>query len=1127
MAINTVQSLANAPKIEGEFRSIQAELLKTEELIARVKEARLGANDLGFKDVAEAQAKYNKSQIDAAKATETLVKAQIQEENLAKARASRLLAEEKLRKAEADAVDKEAAAIARKAAADEKEAAALEKKAQAEAKAKALSGNNNVNAGVGQIAEEDITAIRNSAIKNKPIPFTVNQGPADSEAHLERTGTTVNETNLNEAAITNEANARKTNAVAIQEESAAKEKNAAATEENSAAEAALTGEYELQLTPLELAITKRDKLIKSNESLKKNQEEDKELLKAGTIDRIEYNKRMAESSAQVEINKTKIQSLNKEVKNEAILQDIANNYNVSANNTLEQLNAKLAITTLRYSKLTAEQKKGLQGQIITSEAKAIALQIDQQQKAIGNYTKNVGNYASGAYAGIRKIAQILPGIGIAGIFGLIFEGVASLLSSLKIFTGEAERTKTSIDGLTGVSKEAKDALKGMGETVSEIAEKSLKDLQSAVKKVNDELGLTPTVIENAQNTLKLLREEQDKYSTTIKNAKVADIFNPYQAGSDIRAITKIKGVTKAIDEQTKALNELQNKLATKEVIDFSKAMETADANLLKFQQTQNDTELGDAATLYARKRDLLKQNYDIQRSLTLKAYQDDIAAAVGSYAKEEAANRKFELAKQEDKVKFLRQDFLNERDNEERIRKATYDIRTLALKDEVDRNKAAAENESKTLPEIRIQSLRRYLEAQADIIDENEANEKAKLGLNSKEKLAIEEKYQAQRADLALAGGKQYLKIMVEASNEVSAADKLRAALEESDKKNRTGNGTLDNSNSSPFIQKDSALLRENLDYYERLNDAFGELNRQGDKFGLFITKFYKLGKNQSSEDYLKEIQKIKDAVKSLGTEVAGAIGDIFTNKFERQKNAIQDVIDKLDEQKAKDIEVAESGAGTEEEKAARVTAINAKADAQKTLLEKKQRDLDVRKAQFEKASAIASIILNTAIAVTSALTSKPPNLILAAIVGATGIIQAARAAAAPIPKYKGGITTAAGHPGGLMEVGDGGVREGLLFPDGSVGVTPNTSTVMNAPKGTKVYSRYETLLAALANKSLSVNGSGKLVENDSTENFDKLARRFERAIKNQPQANFRNMARHSYMLQKGHLFRNYLDANL
>ena len=52
------------------------------------------------------------------------------------------------------------------------------------------------------------------------------------------------------------------------------------------------------------------------------------------------------------------------------------------------------------------------------------------------------------------------------------------------------------------------------------------------------------------------------------------------------------------------------------------------------------------------------------------------------------------------------------------------------------------------------------------------------------------------------------------------------------------------------------------------------------------------------------------------------------------------------------------------------------------------------------------------------------------------------------IPEYATGVES---HQGGLAVVGDGGRSELVEMPDGSRYITPNTDTLVDLPKGTRV----------------------------------------------------------------------------
>ncbi|MGN8233237.1 hypothetical protein ACTHAL_001465 [Priestia flexa] len=58
------------------------------------------------------------------------------------------------------------------------------------------------------------------------------------------------------------------------------------------------------------------------------------------------------------------------------------------------------------------------------------------------------------------------------------------------------------------------------------------------------------------------------------------------------------------------------------------------------------------------------------------------------------------------------------------------------------------------------------------------------------------------------------------------------------------------------------------------------------------------------------------------------------------------------------------------------------------------------------------------------------------------------------VPEYASGTE---GHPGGLAILGDGGMKELYVTPTGQMGMSPATDTLMNLPRGTKVFSGPQT----------------------------------------------------------------------
>jgi hypothetical protein len=204
--------------------------------------------------------------------------------------------------------------------------------------------------------------------------------------------------------------------------------------------------------------------------------------------------------------------------------------------------------------------------------------------------------------------------------------------------------------------------------------------------------------------------------------------------------------------------------------------------------------------------------------------------------------------------------------------------------------------------------------------------------------------------------------------------------------------------------------------------------------------------------------QEYAQAANNILRETVTLAGSIGEAGFIKDKNAIQEQINLLESKKQKEIEVANQTITNEQDKAAAITTINARAAAQREQLEMKQRRIEEQRARFEKAMTIASLFQATSLAVLNTL--KDPKLIalginvpMAYAAGVIGALQIASVLVRPIPKFKDGTKNS---PEGLAIVGDGGRPEVVETPGGKTYLTPATDTLTYLQKGSKVYSSIE-----------------------------------------------------------------------
>jgi tape measure domain-containing protein len=124
---------------------------------------------------------------------------------------------------------------------------------------------------------------------------------------------------------------------------------------------------------------------------------------------------------------------------------------------------------------------------------------------------------------------------------------------------------------------------------------------------------------------------------------------------------------------------------------------------------------------------------------------------------------------------------------------------------------------------------------------------------------------------------------------------------------------------------------------------------------------------------------------------------------------------------------------------------------------EQRRKEIAAREFKAKKQQAIFNIALDTAQAIIS-IWAQVPKVdfgvsagLLSAFVGALGLAQIAMVQSQPVPAFKdGGV-----HDGGAMLVNDGkgsNYKETIQTPDGKIYQPKERNVIMNAPKGTKIF---------------------------------------------------------------------------
>lgn len=805
-----------------------------------------------------------------------------------------------------------------------------------------------------------------------------------------------------------------------------------------------------ELSVLQQNIILRDDLKNKITKLNTTSKEDNALFKAGSITKAEYNKRLVESQTRVSVYKTKVQELNRVIKEDIILEGRAGDAykQLSAEYNKASLAAKNYQVTLGKTHPTTVAA--------VKHAASLNKELKTIDKNVGQTGRNVGNYGAALnkfLTPLRTAANILPGLGMSGIILGIGTAITTLVSALAKMGKEFDRSAV--------------AKKNFEEATAKSIETSAKEIVT----IDGLVAVAKNENLTREERNKAVKQLQDQYPSYLKNITLEKINSEEatKAINDLKDAVLQKAIADAYAEKIAVLvikqAETKRKIDKEELKDLNDAI--AFRNKLGEARRTGDKATESALLRYGRLTDVTAKNinkYNKELSNTgeeledLKAEYDlAVAGSIKLTTTQEKAGKKG-------------------KDTAEANRKALFEILKAELEFQKEVELSKANDQTRAL-ESRLLALENYGRLSTRLIDEQAKFEKGAKDLTKTEVLKIEK-------DKFIALEKLY----IDFNEKVISVTKNFAARYDA--------------SVTDLMKTVSNKIPPEL---QKILDKFAGAQKAAIK---------------KHKDDLKELNKdIKKAAADLASELQGLFFDIFTNDIERQKNAVQDQIDLLDLQKQKEIELANQTITNAQDKADAIAVIEARAAAKKQQLELKQRQLDQQKARFEKARTIAEIVQSTALAVANALTQVktlgPGALVLASLIGAIGAVQIARALAQPIPKYKDGTKN---HPGGLAVVGDGGKSEGIQLPDGSVYKTPATATVVDMPKGSKVYKDYSNMRVAPTGELQVVDTRAEL-----SAGFTQVVK----AIKGIPQPTIYAERAWTRAHRTGSTFRNYLNQRL
>lgn len=582
------------------------------------------------------------------------------------------------------------------------------------------------------------------------------------------------------------------------------------------------------------------------------------------------------------------------------------------------------------------------------------------------------------------------------------------------------------------------------------------------------------------NVLKAGKKLSDEEQTTLDNAiKVRDQYNENQGKQfdlehDI-GITRLRFLKQTNDDIAKVD---QNDI------------EAQKAGLQTRLQLQQSI-AGNERKTQTERIDALKETADIQRQL-IEADADSKRLTPGltpSQIKVIEAQRTAALTQARQESNKAIED-LN-RSYAERERKARFDIIKTEIEDQIKADDLIVQNENngfdKRLDALYdgLQKRRAIIVAQHDLDIQNDT-------LTNEERVALEKKYISDINGLTIDYGLQQQQLYQQNQDKINEIiEKGQQARQDKIAGDAAGKNTelIKSLISGETSLEEFNRQREKADSDARIQSLKEEVNNATAK--VLVTK-EGTAERYAAERELKEktlalneefnskeieaITKLNDLKKQLAVEAVDTFNSLINSQFDNEAAKIEQAMFDLDKQKEHDIAVANATIANKKEREAAIAKIEVKAQVDREQLERRQRQIEVDRARFEKASNIAQIISTTALAVIKAFKdyAGPQAFPIAAAIGAIGALQLARAIATPLPKFEHGTDDA---PGGLALVSERR-PELVITPQGQIMQTPSVPTVMNIPRHSIVLPDARAALES----GLAVNQHGRLVEKNNND---------------------------------------------
>lgn len=346
---------------------------------------------------------------------------------------------------------------------------------------------------------------------------------------------------------------------------------------------------------------------------------------------------------------------------------------------------------------------------------------------LGNAVENSTNLFGKAFSAVRKLAYILPGIGIAGIFSFALGPILNYITKLDLFTGKTQALIQKLRDQTSVQNALNEArLNGAAKANDEIVN------------VNELYKATQNLKLSIQQRTQAAVELQNLYPTIFGNLSTEAIL----AGKGAEAYKSLKEEVLAL-ANAEAIKNKVSQLATRELDDELKitTLQREQVRLIKVKaQTaldyKNAVTGGDETQAYAA---------NLQATVDLKKVLKDIGDL--QHDQNLVLVERTELEKRIDAIEAKRgtKVLTGGKIPVSEEQKNALESQKLLLQTDLDTQQEIFNNQTKSLT-ARRDALKKALADQLNIIKLSQQEDLLNLNISESAKKLIVQKYNEQRA---------------------------------------------------------------------------------------------------------------------------------------------------------------------------------------------------------------------------------------------------------------------------------------------------------------------------------------------------------------------------------------------